>query len=301
MGGIDMAHNYGIVPYLLWALGNIGACIVFGIFAPMIPKLREVFRSRAMKIIVGLLCPFQVWISMNGIQSVFSDTPLGGTFGKVFAYAIAIFYILMLWKRGMIRNVLTDHASWVAVYVLIFLLTVATFYTNGLMPLSLGTETPNIMTGLQKCILLIPGPFLYPYYFELLDYNDKNEDGTAKINIRKAFINGGLLFGFYLCFAFALAFTSFGPITSVIKAFLITLVAISSLSSFQYSIYLTFGRKLGLGVNCAAVLFWPVVVSLGVMGVWSMMATIRIYIVIAAIIVAFVWNFVEKRKVVHLT
>lgn len=53
MMGVEMTQKYGVVPFLLWALGNTLACIVFGIFAPMIPKLRDVFRSRPMKVIVG--------------------------------------------------------------------------------------------------------------------------------------------------------------------------------------------------------------------------------------------------------
>lgn len=296
MGGIEVAHTYGIIPYMLWAIGNVFACIVFGVFAPMIPKLRDVFGSKVMRIIVGLLCPFQVWISMNGIQKVFADTPLGAQFGTIFAYSIAIFYIAILWKRGMIRNVLTDHVSWVGVYALIFLLTLTTFLFNGISNLPLGINLPALYAGFEKCVLLIPGPFLYPYYFELLDYNEQNRDGTKKVNIRKAFVAGGLLFGLYLAFAFALSFTSFGPITSIAKAFLITLIAVSSLSSFQYSIYITFGRKLGLGVNAAAVVFWPLVISMGVMGVWTLMSTIRIYIVFATILFAVVWSAVAKRK-----
>lgn len=234
---------------------------------------------------------------MNGIQKVFAETPFGAKFGMIAAYSIAIAYIIMLWKRGMIRNVLTDHVSWVAVYILIYCLTVAAFCINGLHEIPFGTDAANLMVGLQKCILLIPGPFLYPYYFELLDYNDQNSDGTKRVNIKKAFVDGGLLFGGYLIFAFALSLTSFGPVTSIIKAVLITLIAISSLSSFQYSIYITFGRKIGLGVNIASVAFWPLVVSMGVMGVWTLMSTIRIYIVVAAIIVAFVWAMMERKAV----
>lgn len=76
--GIQMAQDYGIIPFLLWALGNTLACIVFGIFAPTIPKLRDVFRSKPMHFIVGSMCIFQIWLNMNGIQTIFRDTPLSG-------------------------------------------------------------------------------------------------------------------------------------------------------------------------------------------------------------------------------
>lgn len=301
MNGITMVREYGIVPFLIWALGNTLACVAFGVFAPMIPRLRDVFRSKPMHIIVGLMCIFQVWLNMNGIQAIFAETPLTGIFGMVLAYVAAAFFIFLLIRFGMIRNVLTDNASWIAVYGIAFVLTVgAILYSQGNMNvLAMGLEPVNIGVGVSKGLLLLPGAFLYPYFFEILDYNDANRDDTKKINVRRAFIMGGLLFGAYLIFTFLLAWTNFSPVLNIVKAFLITLVAVSSLSSFLYSMYITFGRKLGLAVNIASVALWQFLIPLGVMGVWTLMAQIRIWIVAGAIVFALGWHFVEKRKAVR--
>jgi len=298
MVGIQMAQKFGIAPFLLWAFGNTMACVVFGLLAPVIPKVREVFRSRPMRYIVGLMCVFQVWLNMNGIQTIFKDTPLTGTFGLALAYAAAVLFIFLLFKNGMIRTVLTDNASWAVVYGVALLLTAgAIIYSRGNMNvLPWGFEQGALRDGFQKCILLIPGPFLYPYFFEILDYNDKNETGVKKINIRRAFVCGGLLFGAYLTFTFLLAWTHFNPVLNIIKAFLIFLVAVSTVSSFLYSIYITFGRRLGLCVNIALVGLWQFLIPMGVLGVWTLMASIRIYIVIGAILFAIVWHFAEKKK-----
>jgi hypothetical protein len=298
MVGIQMAQNFGIVPFLLWAFGNTAACIVFGIFAPIIPKVREVFRSRLMHYIVGLMCVFQVWLNMNGIHTIFRDTPMTEAFGLVLAYATAAFFIFLLFKNGMIRTVLTDNASWTAVYGTALLLTIgAIIYSRGSMNiLSMGLDAGAMNDGIQKCVLLIPGPFLYPYFFEILDYNDGNGSGVKKINIRRSFIVGGLLFGAYLTFTFLLAWTHFNPILNTVKAFLIFLVAVSTVSSFLYSIYITFGRKLGLAVNIILVGLWQFLIPMGVLGVWTLMASIRIYIVIGAVVFAIIWHFAEKKK-----
>jgi hypothetical protein len=298
MVGIQMAQNFGIVPFLLWAFGNTMACIVFGIFAPIIPKVREVFRSRPMHYIVGCMCVFQVWLNMNGIHTIFRDTPMTETFGLALAYITAAFFIFLLFKNGMIRTVLTDNASWASVYGIGLLLTLgAIIYSRGSMNiLSMGLEPAALKDGIQKCILLVPGPFLYPYFFEILDYNDGNDAGIVKIDIRRSFIAGGLLFGAYLTFTFLLAWTRFNPILNSIKAFLIFLVAVSTVSSFLYSIYITFGRKLGLAVNVALVGLWQFLIPMGVLGVWTLMASIRIYIDIGAVFFAISWHFTEKKK-----
>lgn len=296
MMGIEMAQKYGIIPFFIWAFGNTLACIVFGLFAPMIPKLREVFRSRVVKIIVGLMCCFQIWITMNGIDTAFSGTIMPVWFGRVFAYCIATIFIFFLFKNSMMRNVLTDHHGWLFVYVIIIILTMAAILSsqNNMNELSLGVE--SISVGVEKCILLIPGGFLYPYFFEILDYNDENKDSTKKVNIKKVFIIGGLLFGLYLSFTFMLAWTNFDPVLATIKAWLIVLIGSSTLSSFIYGIYISFGKKVGMSINILTVLLWQLLIPLGVMGVWTLMGTIRIVLVFALIAIALIWHFITKRK-----
>ena len=49
-------------------------------------------------------------------------------------------------------------------------------------------------------------------------------------------------------------------------------------------------------MNIASIAAWQFLIPLGVMGVWSLMATVRIYIVVASIAVALIWHLVEKRK-----
>ena len=296
LNGVSTAQNNGILPYILWAIGNTLACIVFGLFAPMIPKLRDVFRSKVMLIIMGIMCPFQCWISMNGIQTVFADTPLGATGGVVIAMAFAVFFMLFFLKFGMIRNVLSDHLSWVGVYALVFGLTIiALFKAQGdFVPLAWGFD--QLSVGVKNCLLLIPGAFMYPYFFELLDYNDENADGTKKINVRKTFTLGGVVFGVYLVFIFLMSLANFTPAMNVIKAVLVTLIAVSSLSSFQFGMYITFGNKIGLGLNALTIAAWQILIPLGVMGAWTLMASIRIYIVAAAIVAAFAWYFYEKKR-----
>lgn len=295
LNGVSTAQKDGIVPYLLWALGNTLACIVFGLFASRIPKLVDVFNSKIMKIIMGIMCPFQCWISMNGIQTVFAETPIGKTGGIIIALIFALFFIILLYKYGIISNVLTDHLSWISVYVILFALTVFVLIaSNGnYVPLKSGIDQIGI--GIKNCILLIPGAFLYPYYFELLNYNEKNKDGVKKVNIRKSFVLGGIVFGIYLIFIFLMAFAKFGLVANIIKAILVTLIASSSLSSFLYSIYLTFGKKIGTLVNILTVILWQFLIPLGVMGAWILMASIRIYIVLGAIIIAYIWFFKEKN------
>lgn len=298
MNGVEMTRTYGVIPSLIWVLGNVAACILFGLVAPKIPKVREVFRSKPMMWICGVMCVFQAWLSMNGMQAVFAETPLGGNFGMITAYALAVFFIAILFKRGMLRNVLTDHFGWVAVYALALGVTVAAMIQSrgNYNDISVGLVAADLKTGIWKAILLLPGPFTYPYFFELLDYNDSNEDGTRKINTKKAFVLGGVLFGVYMAIVFMLAWAQFSPALAVVKAVLITLIGVSTLSSSMYSIYIAFGRWAGLALNVALVALWHILIPLGVMNMWTLMASVRIYFVTGGILAALIWNAIDKTK-----
>lgn len=301
MNGVVMTQTYGIIPSLIWVLGNTAACILFGFIATKIPKLREVFNTKIMLWLCGIMCVFQSWLSMNGMQSVFADTMLGGQFGTIVAYATAIIFLFILLRFGMIRNVLTDDFGWIVVYLLAIGVTIAALiYSRGNMnSIPLGLNMADMKTGIWKSILLLPGPFTYPYFFRILDYNDDNADGIKKVNIKKAFTLGGVFFGIYMAIVFLLAWTQFSPVLNIIKAILITIIGTSTLSSSMYSIYIAFGKKAGLAVNSALIAFWHILIPLGVMGAWTLMASVRIYIVGGAIVAALIWNCISKRKAVR--
>lgn len=298
MNGVAMTQTYGYIPSLIWVLGNVLACIVFGFVALRIPKVREVFGSRLMKWICGLMCVFQAWLSMNGTQSVFADTPLGADYGMFIAYAMAVVFLIILLKYGMIRNVLTDGVGWIIVYLLAVGVTLAAvIHSRGSFnSIPMVADSDSMHQGIWKAVLLLPGPFTYPYFFEILNYNEQNDDGTARVNVRKAFTLGGVFFGVYMAIIFALAWTRFTPALNIIKAFLITIIGASTLSSSMYSIYVAFGKKVGLCINTALIAGWAFLMPLGVMGMWTLMASVRIYFVGAGILFAICWHACEKRK-----
>lgn len=287
LNSITMTRDYGIIPSLIWSAANILACILFGWAVHKLPTIREVIKTKIARYSLAIIAVFNIWLNMTGIQTVFAETTLGTQIGTGIAYAVAIGFVILLLWRGMIRNILTDGASWLAVYSLVVLITIVAYSQGGgeLIQMSWGLNVEAMMTGFHKAGLLLSGPFIYVYFYELLNYNDANTDDTKKVDMQKAFTLGGLLFGLYMLFAFSLAFVNFPPFLSFLKAILISLIAISTLSTFIFSIYLVFGRKLGLLIDTAAVLTWSQVADWGVMGIWTVGATVRSYLAVAFILI----------------
>lgn len=140
---------------------------------------------------------------------------------------------------------LTDSDSWLVVYGLLIATVIGSLICTGgsFNTVSAGTEPGNIENGILKGLLLLPGPFTYPYYYTLFKYNEQNEDGTANTNVKKSFILAGLMFGLYMVLAAVLTFVQFSPALNVLKAFLITLIAASSLTTYIYSEYLVWAER----------------------------------------------------------
>ncbi len=298
--GTKVAQESGLFPWLLWALGNTLCCIVFGLLADRFPKLRAVAGSKPVQMLMGLMCIFQIWLNMNGIYEMLSPTIIGSKAAYVIVYGISAFFIIFYLKRATFRNVATDNFSWLLVYVLIAILVAFSMITNGIHPISMEIVPAAIKNNAWLCFTLSAGGFFYPTFWELLDYNDRNDEGTAKVDMRKAFVNGGLLFGFYLLFVLAGAFTTYSPTVNLLKGILVSLVAVSSLSSFIYGAMVNFGKKLGVAIDIGAVSLWQLLVPMGAMGVWTMLQNVRIWMVLGMFAAAYILHRAELRKAVVL-
>lgn len=298
MNSTTLAHALGVMPALIWCIFNTLACIVFGLIIWKLPTVREIMRANGCRLVLALFSVFQIWLAMTAIQEAWAATPAGPTFGLVLTYAVTIAFIVALFRKGIIANILTDNGGMWVIYALVVVLYFVSMVMAGdnIVALPAGTEPTNMLQGIYKGLLLLPGPFTYPYFFKLVDYNESNDEKVSRVDITKAFIYGGVGFGIYLFFAFALIFTDVSPVLGVCKAVLLSALAISTLSSFIYSEFAVFGRKIGLGINLFALAFWIFVAPLGVMGVWTLMAESRVYLVVAMLLVALVKRAVDKRK-----
>lgn len=294
--GMTTAQKTGIIPFILWAIGNTLAPIVFGLLALKIHKMQKVMDSKIIEIFLTILSMFQIWLQMNNIQSILSGTQyVTNTVATVIAMIIAIIFVIIFFKNSFPRNVMTDNYGWHIVYFLIVILMIAGFVCSGgrINQLPLGQD--KIGEGIKNAVLLIPGCFAYPVFWKMLKYNEKNEDEVQNVNMEKCFIHGGLLFGLYLIFVFMLALVSFNPILEFIKAILVVIIASSTLSSFIYSLHCYAGKKVGTILSIITIAVWQVFIPLGVLNMWGLMSTIRLYVIIIAILIAIIWSVKERR------
>lgn len=293
--GTDVAKTAGLIPWLLWALGNTLTCIVFGVIATKFKSVRIIALSKPVQMLMGFMCIFQIWVNMGGIYEMMGSTFLGSTVGYILVYAVSIGFVILYMKQATYRNVMTDNGSWALVYGLIFALIAISVLINGVHPIPLGTNSEAIRSKAWIMVTLMFGGFFYPTFWELLDYNDAGEE-AQRVDMKTAFIRGGLLFGVYLLFVLVGAMTEYAPSLNFLKAILVSLVAVSSLSSFIYGAMINFGKKGGLIIDIAAIASWKLLVPMGVMGVWTLMQNVRIWMVFGMFIAAAIYSYVKDRR-----
>lgn len=293
MNSTTLAHTLGVMPALIWCIFNTLACVLFGVIIWKLPTVRKIMQTKLCRFILALFSVFQIWLAMTAINEAWASTPLGATFGMVLTYVVTLAFVVVLFRKGIITNILTDNGGMYVIYLLVVVLYLASVVIagNSVVELRPGLEPGNLLQGFYKGLLLLPGPFTYPYFYKLIDYNEQNDEGVSKADITKAFTYGSVGFGVYLFFAFALIFTGISPVLNICKAVLLSALAISTLSSFIYSEFAVFGKRVGLGINIFALVFWIAVAPLGVMGVWTLMAESRIYLVVAMLIAALIKRF----------
>lgn len=298
MNSTTLANTLGVIPALIWALFNTLACIVFGVLIWYLPTVRQIMRMRACRVLLAIFSIFQIWLCMTAINEAWGGI-IGNTPAMLVTYAASIAFIVALYKRGIIANILTDNGGMYLIYLLVAVLSAVSMIASGgnFNSLSLGLEKSSILEGLHKGLLLLPGPFTYPYFFKLLDYNESNDESVSRCDITKAFVYGGIGFGVYMVFAFSLIFTSISPALEICKALLLSALAISTFSSFIYSEYAVFGLNGGLAINIFALVFWIMVAPLGVMGVWTLLAESRVYLIMAMLVAAVILRLRERKKV----
>ena len=294
-----LALNNGVAPAVIWAIFNTLACIIFGLMAEHLPYVRKIMQTKVMSWFIGFLTIFQTWTQMSGITEIFESTSMGRDYGMFLAYSIAVIFVFLLYRNGMIRNVLTDSGSWIIVYGLLALTVVGSLIHTGGAYVHVSAGMENVPTGITKGLLLLPGPFTYPYYYTLFKYNEDNPDGTANTSIKRSFILAGVMFGLYMVFAAVLTFVEFSPLLNILKAFLITVIAASSLTTYIYSEYLVFGQKAGAAINVLTIAGWYFLIPLGVMGIWTLMSEIRWVIILGVVVVAIAMKIAESRKAVR--
>lgn len=228
---------------------------------------------------------------MNAIYEVLVDHNIVGILeAKAVAIVIAILFIIVLFQNGLMRSVFSDQPIWTLCYITMLLTAAIGFLSNSCNRNIVFLNSNNdVVWALYTCIVLFSGPFMDIQNWQLA----KKVYAEKKLH---AYYLAGIFFAFYMSLVFVLGWVSFNRAMDILLVIVVICVATSTINNAIVGMQRIAGCKVGVIIAGVCVAGWQIVIPMKVMGLWLTIGTARIYMICVCILIAFVWNFCEKKQ-----
>lgn len=294
--GISVLHGVGAGAFMVWTAANILAVPLFGIVATRLPTLRSLLDTAPAVLALVSIQVFAFWMNMQGVYEVSTgDSALQTTMllsADVTTVLLVVLGAGIVWfihRAGFEGSVVTDTGQYALQVVgCVLIIVVALLF---------GAGTPEIATtgveGYQWAawagLGLVSGPFLDAQQWQRLDA----ADATASVW-------AGGWFGLYMIAVggAGLVLSDTTPVLTMLLLGVAVVVGTSTMDSAAAALqYLFDSRWTAVAVAIAAVGSWPLIRSYGVLGIWTVYASARVFVVAGLLLYAVFRNSTDETVV----
>lgn len=306
---IAFMYTYGIIPALVWVMGNVLAMPLFGYlkvkikdfekWINFIPLILFSLFIAAMAIIMNMQA---LLIGLGGGQDVASFHFLDNGFSVPSIIFLSLAILLFIYKYGLRGSVLSDLGYYsLQIFAVILLAISSVIISNFTINPSLQLMTEMGIKWVFPLGLLgiITGVFTDPMMWQRFE---------QKENQMRLGLWGGFWFGLYMIFV-VLTGLFFKPtlFLGILLLVVIFALAVSTIGSATVAMqYLTkkigAGKTTGLIIALMAIITWPYLMELGMAKIWNIYAGYRWKVVTGMIIISLVAQYIikdeHKKKIV---
>ncbi len=280
--GVSIAVSYsilstkGLLPYFIWAICNIFALLVFGMYILKVPKYFEWMTNPVVKIFMFIIQIFSIWINIKVLVE----------FTNVY---VAIFLSLLMCYAVYVGGFKFSVKSDVIQYTMMVtgLLIIILFGAKVESPQWLISDS-YITWAVFGGVGLLSGPFLDMQQLQRAKYACKFE----------TFFFGSLFFGLYMLCVYYSYYTknSFGGVVvALLLGVSVIGITTSTIDSAIAALHNMMSRQKATIIALIAINSWWIVKSPSVSDFWYLYATSRIYVVIPMIVIAVVkWEWIRS-------
>lgn len=320
--GMAIMHTKGLLPFIIWTIGNILALPLFGAVRRFLPLSKYwplfIFPIVVLFFFIEFFC---IILNLQGLLSGFggnvkgivSYSFLSGNTATMVVISMALFIVWYIHKGGLKISVLTDFAQY-GIQLFAVILMAGTGYFLGHQNNVEWIVVNEAVNGLEWAKFgffgIIVGALSAGHQWQRFSAIEEK-------NILSVSLWGGFLFGIYMFFVGLTAYF-FTPHIVLGMLFLITMIALASSSidsgvaGLEYVLNcLTFEKwkKSDLKIRpyhvasvfaCIAILAWPYFMKSGITEIWTFMAKIRIPIIlffIAGTILVTIFTSLQKLRI----
>ncbi|MCG2700512.1 hypothetical protein L6274_05690 [Candidatus Parcubacteria bacterium] len=296
-------YTYGIIPALVWVLGNILAMPLFGYvkvkirgFEKWINFIPLILFSLFIAVMAVIMNMQALLIGLGGGHDVASFHFLDNSYSVSSIIFLSLTILLFIYKYGLRGNVLSDLGYYCLQIFAVVLLAVSSVIISNF------TINPNSQLITEAGIKwvfplgllgIITGVFTDPMMWQRFE---------QKENQIKLSLWGGFWFGLYMIFV-VLTGLFFKPtlFLGILLLIVIFALAVSTIgSAIDAMQYLTkkigIGKAMGLIIALIAIITWPYLMELGMAKIWNIYAGYRWKVVTGMIVISLLGQYVIKKE-----
>lgn len=296
--GVAIMHTRGPTAFAIWTALNVAAIPFLGMVYTNIKQWRHLIKLRAVIAFMFIIQGFAVLINtqlmfegLTGGIDIEIAQVLPETIAMFTVMAIALGLVLFIDRTGLRGSMFTDMIQYGLQFTGVVLLVIAAIAIGGF------TTDPNIPTTTMGDIYwvipvslgLLVGPSIDAMQFQRLEQAKPDERFMASLF-------GGLWFGLYMVAVTAASLFIVQDSLIVALCFLLVVLSIttSTIDSATAGMQRLGGRKPALVVAAGIVILWPLLIDLGITGIFAIYSSSRLYFVTGLLVVMGVLYFLGR-------
>ncbi len=296
-------NTMGILPALVWVIGNILAIPLFGFIKVGIRGFKNWLNFVPFVLFALFIALMAIIINMQALitglgggHDIVSYKFLDNNYSVPLVIGLALFVLFFVYKYGLKGDVLSDNGYYILQLGAVVVLAVSSVFQSSF------NINPNLELVTQKGIEwvfplgflgIVTGVFTDPMMWQRFE---------QKSEVLKLSFWGAFWFAIYMFFV-VLTGLFFRPNLFLGTMLLIVIFALA-LSTIGSAIVATqfltskigVGKLLGLLFSLSAVISWPLLMDFGMSEIWGIYASYRWKIVTTMIAVSFMGKYVIKKK-----
>ena len=289
--GMELIQSKGIIPFVIWASANSLAIPLFGFLAYKIPNLERIIKSKPIMCFITIVSLFCLWIQMNAIYQQMIKV-VGNEYDNVLKIIIILIFVAIgvyLQNNGIKKSVSIDFPLWSICYGVLLCMSIVALINGGEHnTIQIGDSKEDINWAVNSCFILFSGPIMCIQNWQVARV--LKSEGKMK-----AHYLAGVLFAIYMAFVGLLGYYKFNGYMEMLLIIVVVIVAMSTADAAIVGLHEIAGNKVGIIIELVATITWPILISFGVMELWTWMGNMRKYVAVFCILVGFLIEFKKGR------
>lgn len=253
--GQSIAIERGIIPFLIWAIANTLTLALFGFLFKKGLFTDRIFNNKTFKILAIVIQVFCLIINLNILNQIINNYWI--------TTSIGLFFILLMYKRGLIASILTDQVQGAITFITLFALIAVGLFSGVEVNTHILNSDGGVLWALWSACILLTSPF-----------GDIQMWQRAQLNNGKGFVWASVFFGAYMCLIFIMSLFQFNSLMNVLLLIAALAVTTSTIDSIAVAMHEVANKAIGTALAVFICLFWGVFKDMGIVELWS---TIGIY------------------------